>query len=44
MSYKEFNAGKVNQINNGEMKAVNIDDENTRFMQLEKAARIMAPL
>ncbi len=28
MSYKEFNAGKVNQINNGEMKAVNIDDEN----------------
>ncbi len=25
---KEFNAGKVNQLNNGEMKAVKIDDDN----------------
>ncbi len=28
MGYKEFNAGNVNQISNGQMKAVNIDDEN----------------
>ena len=28
MKYKEFNAGKVDQINDGEMKAVEIDKEN----------------
>ena len=28
MGYKEFNAGKINQINDGEMKAVKVDEKN----------------
>ena len=28
MKYKEFNAGKIDQLNDGEMKAVKIDKEN----------------